>query len=44
LSSSTLNLPRAAQQFYTNEPMVNITDPKQRALVLGGEVCMSVDL
>ncbi|PIN10376.1 Beta-N-acetylhexosaminidase [Handroanthus impetiginosus] len=28
------------QGFYTNEPLANITDPKQQALVLGGEVCM----
>ncbi|KAK4433104.1 Beta-hexosaminidase 3 [Sesamum alatum] len=27
------------QDFYTNEPLTNITDPKQQALVLGGEVC-----
>lgn len=27
------------QGFYTNEPLTNITDPKQQALVLGGEVC-----
>lgn len=26
--------------FYMNEPLTNITDPKQQALVLGGEVCM----
>ncbi|GAB2218460.1 hypothetical protein Droror1_Dr00001683 [Drosera rotundifolia] len=26
--------------FYTNEPLLYITDPKQQALVLGGEVCM----
>lgn len=28
------------EEFYLNEPYVNITDPKQQALVLGGEVCM----
>ncbi|KAL2549331.1 Beta-hexosaminidase 3 [Forsythia ovata] len=28
------------QDFYINEPLTNITDPKQQALVLGGEVCM----
>ncbi|KAL2549361.1 Beta-hexosaminidase 3 [Forsythia ovata] len=28
------------QDFYLNEPLTNITDPKQQALVLGGEVCM----
>lgn len=28
------------QDFYTNEPLTNITDHKQQALVLGGEVCM----
>ncbi|KAL5731957.1 beta-N-acetylhexosaminidase [Ranunculus cassubicifolius] len=28
------------QQFYSNEPLTNITDPKQQRLVLGGEVCM----
>ncbi|KAL6069951.1 Beta-hexosaminidase [Balamuthia mandrillaris] len=28
------------QQFYLNEPFQYITDPKQQALVLGGEVCM----
>lgn len=27
------------QGFYSNEPLTNITDPKQQALVLGGEVC-----
>ncbi|KAL0302956.1 UNVERIFIED_CONTAM: Beta-hexosaminidase 3 [Sesamum radiatum] len=27
------------QDFYSNEPLTNITDPKQQALVLGGEVC-----
>ncbi|XP_031120126.1 beta-hexosaminidase 3 [Ipomoea triloba] len=26
--------------FYSNEPLANITQPKQQALVLGGEVCM----
>nr|GMD17472.1 beta-hexosaminidase 3 [Ipomoea batatas] len=26
--------------FYLNEPLANITQPKQQALVLGGEVCM----
>lgn len=28
------------QQFYTNEPLTNITEPKLQKLVLGGEVCM----
>ncbi|KAK6156436.1 hypothetical protein DH2020_010684 [Rehmannia glutinosa] len=28
------------QGFYSNEPLTNITNPKQQALVLGGEVCM----
>jgi len=28
------------EQFYLNEPFTNLTDPKQQALVLGGEVCM----
>ncbi|KAF9589741.1 hypothetical protein IFM89_028650 [Coptis chinensis] len=28
------------QQFYMNEPLTNITDPKQQILVIGGEVCM----
>ncbi|KAF3455196.1 hypothetical protein FNV43_RR05644 [Rhamnella rubrinervis] len=28
------------QQFYMNEPLANITNPKQQKLVLGGEVCM----
>ena len=28
------------QTFYANEPFESITDPKQQALVLGGEVCM----
>ncbi|KAJ4810400.1 Beta-hexosaminidase [Rhynchospora pubera] len=28
------------QHFYANEPLTNITDPNQRKLVLGGEVCM----
>ncbi|KAG8380367.1 hypothetical protein BUALT_Bualt06G0008100 [Buddleja alternifolia] len=28
------------QDFYSNEPLTNITNPKQQALVLGGEVCM----
>ncbi|CAH9074260.1 unnamed protein product [Cuscuta europaea] len=28
------------QGFYMNEPLANITDIKQQALVLGGEVCM----
>ncbi|GAB4855916.1 Beta-hexosaminidase 3 [Ancistrocladus abbreviatus] len=27
-------------QFYMNEPLTNITQPKQQALVIGGEVCM----
>lgn len=28
------------QDFYTNEPLTNITNPKQQRLVIGGEVCM----
>lgn len=28
------------QDFYTNEPLTNITNPKQQKLVIGGEVCM----
>lgn len=28
------------QNFYLNEPLTNITDPKKQALILGGEVCM----
>ncbi|KAL8052281.1 hypothetical protein ABFX02_06G201804 [Erythranthe guttata] len=28
------------QGFYTNEPLTNITNPNEQALVLGGEVCM----
>jgi len=28
------------QDFYSNEPLANITNPKQQRLVLGGEVCM----
>ncbi|KAL6516758.1 hypothetical protein OROHE_018046 [Orobanche hederae] len=28
------------QDFYSNEPLTNITDANQQALVLGGEVCM----
>ncbi|KAF5741578.1 beta-hexosaminidase 3 [Tripterygium wilfordii] len=28
------------QKFYSNEPLVNITNPKQQKLVIGGEVCM----
>lgn len=28
------------QKFYSNEPLTNITDPKQQKLVIGGEVCM----
>ncbi|KAG2713485.1 hypothetical protein I3760_04G178100 [Carya illinoinensis] len=28
------------QQFYMNEPLTNITNPKQQELVIGGEVCM----
>ncbi|KAK1270374.1 Beta-hexosaminidase 3 [Acorus gramineus] len=28
------------QQFYMNEPLTNITNPRQQKLVLGGEVCM----
>ncbi|CAO2837460.1 unnamed protein product [Amaranthus hypochondriacus] len=27
-------------QFYMNEPLTNITNPKQQKLVIGGEVCM----
>lgn len=27
------------QGFYSNEPLTNITNPKEQALVLGGEVC-----
>ncbi|XP_042038795.1 beta-hexosaminidase 3-like isoform X1 [Salvia splendens] len=27
------------QGVYSNEPLTNITDPKEQALVLGGEVC-----
>ncbi|KNA16254.1 hypothetical protein SOVF_090820 [Spinacia oleracea] len=27
-------------RFYMNEPLTNITNPKQQKLVLGGEVCM----
>ncbi|KAL2526269.1 Beta-hexosaminidase 3 [Abeliophyllum distichum] len=34
------NLDTTWQDFYINEPLTNITDPKQQALVLGGEVCM----
>ncbi|XP_051140174.1 beta-hexosaminidase 3 [Andrographis paniculata] len=26
--------------FYSNEPLTNISDPAQQALVLGGEVCL----
>lgn len=28
------------QDFYGNEPLTNIKSPKQRELVIGGEVCM----
>lgn len=28
------------EQFYTNEPLKNITDPQHQKLVIGGEVCM----
>ncbi|KAL3523240.1 hypothetical protein ACH5RR_016074 [Cinchona calisaya] len=28
------------QDFYSNEPLTNITKPEQQALVIGGEVCM----
>ncbi|PON38300.1 Beta-hexosaminidase [Parasponia andersonii] len=28
------------QDFYTNEPLTNITKPKQQKLVIGGEVCL----
>uniref|UniRef100_A0A7C9EL37 Beta-hexosaminidase n=2 Tax=Opuntia streptacantha TaxID=393608 RepID=A0A7C9EL37_OPUST len=28
------------QDFYSNEPLANITNPNQQRLVLGGEVCM----
>jgi len=28
------------QQFYLNDPHTNITDPAEKELVLGGEVCM----
>ncbi|KAL2941429.1 Beta-hexosaminidase 3 [Bienertia sinuspersici] len=27
-------------EFYMNEPLTNITNPKQQNLVIGGEVCM----
>lgn len=27
-------------KFYSNEPLTNITNPKQQALLIGGEVCM----
>ena len=27
-------------EFYENEPLTNITNPKQQELVIGGEVCM----
>lgn len=28
------------QNFYSNEPLTNITKPEQQRLVMGGEVCM----
>ncbi|XP_062105114.1 beta-hexosaminidase 3 [Humulus lupulus] len=28
------------QDFYSNEPLTNITNPNQQKLVIGGEVCM----
>ncbi|KAK8476519.1 hypothetical protein V6N11_069425 [Hibiscus sabdariffa] len=28
------------EEFYQNEPLTNITNPKQQKLVIGGEVCM----
>lgn len=28
------------QQFYMNEPLINITEAREQALVIGGEVCM----
>ena len=28
------------EQFYSNDPLLGITDPKQQALILGGETCM----
>ncbi|GLJ06940.1 hypothetical protein SUGI_0053400, partial [Cryptomeria japonica] len=28
------------EEFYENEPLTNITNPKQQALLIGGEVCM----
>ncbi|KAL3507297.1 hypothetical protein ACH5RR_032679 [Cinchona calisaya] len=34
------NLGTTWQEFYANEPLMNITKPKQQALVMGGEVCM----
>lgn len=34
------NLGTTWQDFYTNEPLFNITKPEQQALVMGGEVCM----
>lgn len=33
-----LNVPW--EYFYLNEPLTDISDPKQRELILGGEVCM----
>lgn len=27
-------------QFYMNEPLINITNPEHQKLVIGGEVCM----
>ena len=34
-----LHLEVSWAQVYETEPLANITDPAQRALVLGGEVC-----
>lgn len=28
------------EEFYLNEPLVNITNPEQQKLLIGGEVCM----
>lgn len=33
-------LDRTWQDFYLNDPIENISDPKQKALVIGGEACM----